>query len=277
MKAFPVHPYQLSDPARMAMGLRPLAGDQPLFAIDDQFDADLRARHRAFAAFGRRVVDALPGSEAGQGLILDLVEQETDQMIDVAGSLIWRAGQGVQDDLCLLQRVGDDWLLTAGCVTFPAFWCMADKLAGDVSFIHGPVPGFQKQLAGKVALLFDRMDQGQPLIRYNWSLSHLPDLCCLPEKAKGRAGLTFRPDGTWLRIERQSLTRLDDSHILFGIRTYIERLDSLTDTAWRQWLGRAMGVMDPEHIAYKGLSDWRDGLMTWSSQAGEYQSPDSDP
>ena len=138
-------------------------------------------------------------------------------------------GRLVQEDLCLLERAGDEGehVLTGAVLCFPASWTLAEKFMKPLVAIHGPVAVYDADIARRVQRLFDAIRPGQGLWRanallYNDAALHHP---------RTEAAPRVRPQGEapFIRSERQCLTRLPQSGaVVFSIHTYLIRVESLT-------------------------------------------------
>ena len=82
---------------------------------------------------------------------------------DPLGSL----GAVVQEDLCLLEKRGDEHVLIGAVLCFPASWLLAEKVGRPLSAIHDPVDEYDSGLAARVQRLFDGVQVGRPLWRMN--------------------------------------------------------------------------------------------------------------
>ena len=56
-------------------------------------------------------------------------------------------GQIVQEDICLLQKRGDEHVLTGAVLCFPASWRLADKAGRPLIGIHDTVPEYDSDIA----------------------------------------------------------------------------------------------------------------------------------
>ena len=143
-----------------------------------------------------------------------------------------RCGLRTQEDWCLMLRE-DTWRLRAAFVCFPSRWVLAEKVGATVAEIHDPVPGYREQLDGLVERALDRLRPGRSAWRLNWNIwddprlhqpMEDPDAHRWPLPAAGEVG-----ERLVLRLERQTLRRLSDDAVAFGIRVHQRRLSSLVD------------------------------------------------
>jgi dimethylamine monooxygenase subunit A len=250
--------------------------------IDDQFVPYLQRKAELLETNHLEVFASLPGSERAQQEILDrllshllqrfpeLYDRTSDQItirptnqtfnisdlepLDLAGRL-------VQEDLCVMQRSNDRYLLTAASLCFPSRWRLLEKLGRPLVEIHQPVPNYPDRLANPVDQFFDRLKPEYPAFRLNWSIAETPELFL-----QGQPNLEITSENAeqtlWIRVERQTLRRFDHS-ILFGIRTYRYPIAIL-----RNYPELAKGLLEivrslaPDMQLYKNIRPIREILLT---------------
>ncbi|MEX0367568.1 MAG: DUF3445 domain-containing protein [Ruegeria sp.] len=218
---------------------RPLPGIQPIsmedwLHRDDAFAAQMARRAELLA--GQRD-EVLAMDAAARPAALELLELVLAQVYPGARERVLRSDGVevkidrdrpldtlcllVQEDFCILQKRGDEHVLTGAILCFPASWTLSEKFMRPLIAIHMPVAGYDVDVARRVQRLFDGVQPGRPLWRYNalW----YPD----PELHQPRSVLAPRPasdrvDARYLRSERQSLLRLPQSRaVVFSIHTYL--------------------------------------------------------
>ena len=239
----PLAPWMDPRTARLP-GVLPVEGATWLVQ-DDAFAAQMALRDQLIAEIPQVVLGQMPGGQAAAEELYDLI---LTQLVTVAGYTVGaetvtrpdgvsvpldRAnplktlGRLVQEDLCLLQRAGDEHILTAACLCFPASWALSEKLGRPLTGIHRTVPVYQADLAARVQRMFDVIRVGQPLWRMNALVYVNPDL---HQPGYEGAPRTERRGGHYVRAERQTLLRLPQTGaVLFAIHTYVVRLDSLPE------------------------------------------------
>ncbi len=130
-------------------------------------------------------------------------------------------GHLVQEDFCLLEKHGDEHVMTAAVLCFPASWRLADKIGRPLGAIHDPVEEYDETLARRVQRLFDGVQVGRPMWRFN--LLHYADPALFQPKTRTeRGGPEYGTEFPYLRSERQSVLRLPKSlACVFSIHTYV--------------------------------------------------------
>jgi len=130
-------------------------------------------------------------------------------------------GQLVQEDFCLMEKQGDEHVLTGAVLCFPASWRLADKIGRPLTAIHDPVPDYDTQLASRVQRLFDGVQEGRPLWRFNVLRYAKPDLF-QPDAREETRILSEGDDYPFIRSERQCVVRLPETRAcVFSIHSYV--------------------------------------------------------
>lgn len=275
------------------MGLKPLKLEDWI-EIDDQFVPYLTRKKELLQHHYSEVFASLSGSETGQrevlDLLLDYLPQRFPQYYKRRGDLIenlliqqcWNiadfetkpldlAGRLVQEDLCLMQRNCEGYILIAASVCFPSNWRLEDKLGQPLARIHKPVPKYTEQLASPVNNFFEHLKVACPVYRLNWTIVDTPELFLRDSQNSRRLEeITVKNAGEKLviRVERQTLRRLEKSHhILFTIRTYIYPLLIVeTDRAIARSLSTAIQQMPSTIQNYKHLLSIQEILLDYLSK-----------
>ncbi|BCW87192.1 hypothetical protein sos41_03190 [Alphaproteobacteria bacterium SO-S41] len=244
------------------------------------------------------VVAALPGSEAAQREVLELLAaylrarfpglyRRDGDLIDVTAAgwrvdladetlaPIDRAARLVQEDLCLLQAGADGaYVLTAASLSAPNVWRLHDKLGQAMAGIHGPVPDYAEAMGTRVDRMFTHIRAELPVWRSNWSV--MTDAALYQPQPHDRSdarleGLDAGNAGERLviRVERQTLRRLPETGaILFTIKTHIDPLNALAGhDDLIAGLTRAVSDMPQGMTAYKALAPIRGALLGWLANA----------
>lgn len=126
----------------------------------------------------------------------------------------------VQEDFCIMVKDGEEYVLRAALLCFPAAWSLREKIEKPLTAIHKPVAHYDESLAKRVRRLFDCIRAGRPLWRDNRLFYNVPDLFYPATEANPRppAG----PNPKFLRSERQVLYRLPKSNaVVFALRSFV--------------------------------------------------------
>nr|WP_210254945.1 DUF3445 domain-containing protein [Methylocapsa sp. S129] len=283
-----LHTPYASGKSPFSIGLAPIDLAQWI-EQDERLPAQLALKEAILAQERAAAFDALAGSEAGQGEVLELLAAHLparypqtyrregnalrilpgDRLIALDGEpALLTASRLVQEDLLLMRRHEEGWRLVAGSLCFPSTWVLAEKLGRGMDAIHAPAPGYAGKMAGMVARIFDNLKVEQPVERFNWSI--YGDGRLRYNKSK-QDPLERFPSGqsvshAHIRVERQTLRRLPRSgDILFTVRVHVDPAAAFCDHAHGRELARALhdqlAALTPVQLAYKGLVEARERLL----------------
>ncbi|MAN45686.1 MAG: DUF3445 domain-containing protein [Alphaproteobacteria bacterium] len=266
MRAPPYLPF-LSGPPGLAPGLKPIAW-QGWLTPDSEAEAwlgpkrDLMRDRRAevFAAHGAEAEMAeaavLVLSALGQGIC----EGEWPTPLEAAAAEVF-------DDLCLMVR-GEDglWRLQAASLCAPTFWRLSDKMGEPLGGLHAPVPGADPDLVRRISRIFDGLQPGLILERFNWTVQ-AGEARFTPSSSPLKALAAETPedaalDMLYLRVERQTITKLPETGaVLFTIRIVMDPLRAaLAGEEAAEAFRAAWQGITPEMADYKGWAAY-DGLV----------------
>jgi len=228
---------------RKLPGVQPL-GDAGWLVVDDAFAGQMRLRDDLIGALQADVYAQEPSAEAAAQECLDLVLEacSANSTYDVGPRRVYRPdgvkvvvhrerplltiGRLIQEDICILQKRGDEHVLTGAILCFPSHWTLSEKIGRPLTRIHVPVASYDEDIARRVQRLFDGIKVGRPMWRANIlphaaGVLHHPKREAEPDPSDGKP-LRF------LRSERQVMTRLPESDaVIFSIHTFIWPKDTL--------------------------------------------------
>lgn len=253
-------------PYRTTLGLRRLDLADWLL-VDEHADAELARKRQLLSLRTDQVLRTNPTDDSGAAELLAEVRSALQahhpgrpRQVDPRLHPLHSAALLVQEDLCLLSRQKDVWVLTSACVCFPSRWQLNEKVGRSMAGIHRPVPEYDR-IAGPVDTFLDRLRPERPMWRTNWTLMDDPELF-QPE----RTDTDTSDPGAWIfRVERQALRLLPQSgRVVFTIRTYRRTLATIAarDPAAASDLAATLSTMSEEHAEYRS---WHDlpALMNW--------------
>jgi dimethylamine monooxygenase subunit A len=274
-----------TEPPWLTMGTRALR-DTPLFEPAGPESKELRRRKEQLLRSAHDEVSvALPAPEGpghdGRGLerpglerpglesavneVAQLVSRLAGARLDEEWPPLEAAALLVPDDLVVLVRQKDRWVMAAGVVCFPSHWSPPDKLGLPVAAIHGPVPRYADELRHRVDRFLDQLSVNRAVWRRNWTIHASPELHA--PRLVPTAG-PLAPPNHWLRSERQVLAVLPQSSgILFTIRTDQVPLAILKEQPeLAMGLAGALRATPPDLAAYRfgaldthRLANWLEG------------------
>jgi len=136
-------------------------------------------------------------------------------------------GRLVQNDFCILQKVGDEHVLTAASLCFPASWSLEEKFLKPLIDIHIPVKEYNEEIAKRVQRLFDGLQVSRPVWRFNALYYEEPDLF-QPRSVNQPRKRPAPNQVNYFRSERQTLIKLPETRaIVFGIHTFVIKIQNL--------------------------------------------------
>lgn len=283
----------LDPPYRMTMGLLPLDPAEWIL-LDEGFAADMAEKELLLAGRHGEVFAALPEGVGGGREVLarlcDYLPRRYPDHYAREGEALRRsdgvlfdprsplhpldlAGRLVQEDLCLMRATGESWILAAASLCFPTRWRLADKIGRPMAAIHEPVPGFAATLGAPVERFFNRLAPGKAVWRANWGLIDDPALFQPGGHFRAAVNTAITADNAgesvWLRVERQTLTRLPQSgDILFTIRILQETLGETAASPRRaERLAALIRSMPGDLKRYKSIPPFEAAVLAYLSRA----------
>ncbi len=235
------------------MGIRKL-GERSWLIVDQNLGSELSLK-KELSSDPEKIVFLTQDrtEEAGEN-VASLIKNYGVSLVESNVHPLERAGMSIQEDLCLMKRHSEGWILEAASLCFPSRWRIADKIGRNMTAVHGPVEGYEEILEKKVTAFFDRLGH-DPVWRRNWFV-HPDDSLYQPDRPVGGDPIIPSSDireKLFVRSERQTLRALDlPGWILFTIRVQQTPLKNLIDARGNEfieWLREA-----PEsHHRQKGL------------------------
>ena len=233
------------DPALRRMpGIQPVKTGEWL-QFDEAYDAQLAEKKRLIAHNPDDVLALDEGArDAAKELLLQVVEALRGRDgFKVTAAAVTRPDGGsigldftqplltlsqlVQEDFCILQKQGDEHVLTGALLCFPASWTLAEKFMQPLTLIHVPVDSYDGDMAKRVQRMFDMVRPEQPLWRAN-ALFYVDPTLYQPRSVTD-ARVPDNQAANYIRSERQTILRLPKSKaIVFSIHTYLILHKNLT-------------------------------------------------
>ncbi|MEL6289652.1 MAG: DUF3445 domain-containing protein [Pseudomonadota bacterium] len=182
-----------------------------------------------------------------------------------------RAARLVPDDLVIMRASPQGHRLVAAVLAFPSSWRLAEKFNQPMATIHAPVPGFADgtRNARMIERIFANLQPDVPAERFNWSLNRSGALYHPhSDHAEDAALFDQAEPAAWLRVERQTLRRLETPGcILFTIGVSVDPLVAIArdpnGPAHARRLAVQIDAMDDAEAAYKGLTASRHAVASW--------------
>ncbi|RDA94756.1 hypothetical protein CP533_6769 [Ophiocordyceps camponoti-saundersi (nom. inval.)] len=203
--------------------------------LESSYRERILQRQALYAEHGRRVVDALPGSELGQKELMEMVIQflcaryprhfelrdrtfvnhllGTEQHLDKVEPLRVLFNNVPEDFAIVLrdEKTGR-YLFRAGIICSAVGWSLGEKMGLSLSEIHKPVPDYKQKIAFSVDRFFSKLATSNPIQRASWGLEIGQPLFLPSTDADFRQRETQNPSlaaqDVHLRVDWQTLRRL---------------------------------------------------------------------
>ena len=139
-----------------------------------------------------------------------------------------------------------------------------EKHKQSLSEIHKEVPGYEK-IDSRVNNIFRNLPDKKVFERFNWSIFDSPELF-QPIGSKSLVEIkNINPEDLFLRVERQTLRRLENSRsILFSVRVHVDPVSSiLTNQQAVVDLIKAIQNLEEDMKSYKVILPFENKLIGW--------------
>ena len=200
------------------------------------------------------------GSIENQQALISFIQRKQPSLVEglqVANNneLLWQTSLRVCDDLCLLRETTKGYRLIAGSLCAPSAWSLASMLGKSVAQLHAPVPSLNHERASSIDRLLSHLSITKSFQRFNWGLKTTDCLALFPGTKP------FMPksfDDIYLRIERQTLTRISRFSVVFGIDVTVGKLTNVCaqEPSLRKLLINAYRKLSDQQLKYKGIVDF---------------------
>ena len=267
-------------PFSVTMGLRSL--DLALWIeIDENYESEIFLKQKLFKQNHNQVFASISRGLEGSYETLNLIQNhltvnfpsyfESADFSQDGKHPLEVASRNVQEDLVVMSKIEDQWVMTAASVCFPSRWDLTQKIGRNLHEIHAPVPEYEQRIGMATDVMFDKFTPDWPMWRINWTILDSSDLH-LPFSANSSLGksepLSSGEFGekTFLRIERQTLRALPESKdVLFTIKTYVASLAQVDaqDEHFRVNLAKTLLNVDEKTIEYKGWHSLWQNMKNW--------------
>lgn len=214
-------------------GVAPVQGNW--LHVDDAYSAQMARRAEVLAEHPDQVIYG-EGSPAAQEMFEVALAAAADLGFQHLGDSVRRPdgvhvhiraplltlGHLFQNDFVLMEAGPDGHVLSAAVLCFPASWTLAEKAGRPLDIIHDPVEEYDDQLARRVQRLFDGVQVGRPLWRFN-RLWYADAELYQPRSHAARRDIPATPSkANFVRSERQTIVRLRRTGaVVFAIHTYV--------------------------------------------------------
>lgn len=172
--------------------------------------------------------------------------------------------RSIQEDVCILRRRDEGWVLIAGSVCFPSHWSLKEKLGKTLNEIHSPVPQINEAIGDIVTKKMDEMIKFKSVERFNWTYSISGLLNRAYSRTPSPPITEDKVPHTFIRVERQTLRKINNGDIIFTIRTYLHLIEQICrDKDLCSGLLSAILTTPKDVLEYRGMTPHRDVLVKY--------------
>jgi len=168
---------------------------------------------------------------------------------------LWAISLACCDDICLMIEQEDSYALIAASVCAPSGWSLAKRLGSTLAILHAPIPKLNRQVGKSIQVLLSRLSSDKCYQRFNWGLKPAADLAIFPGQQYPQAASL---DDLFLRIERQTLSRISSKAIIFSIDVTTHHLSDVRETQPEVFalLAKAVQELTEPQRNYKGIGSY---------------------
>jgi hypothetical protein len=208
------------------------------------------------------------------GQTLDLDDDSTEPLLQLSYL--------IEEDFILLDEVAGTARITAASNAYSSSGRLVASVGHDMEWAHEPVPRLTQKLGGKIDRILGSVHAASPCERFNWQLTpmatvffphdnpHAANAAAMHDVVEelrrdpARAGELL-----WIRVERQTLSRLPESNaVAFSIHTYSDPLSCVqSDVDSVRAMLALLNNYSDERWKYSEMDIVREPLMIWLKAA----------
>lgn len=244
-----------SNPPTFEVGLKPIPVQSWLLP-DDQYKW-IEAKNRLLNEELSAVFAQIESSAEAQKEVFEIVSGLGFLSPYSSEPDLVRASRLVSDDLIIMQKIDQEWQVSAATLCSPTFFDANHAIGKSLSLLHGPIPTGSFDLSGRIARVFDNMPIDIVMERHNWTVQwsnerYTPNGQTLRDAANA-ADTSLAKQMVFERVERQTIRKLPKSGaVLFTIRVRLENLwDIIQDAAAKEAFINAWENAPQEVKTYK--------------------------
>jgi hypothetical protein len=183
-----------------------------------------------------------PGSfERTGSVIRSVITGQTLDLNDHSVEPLLQLSHLIEEDFMLLAEGGGIPRITAAANAYSSSGRLVASVGQDMQWTHEPVPQLTQQLGARINRVLRTVHPATPCERFNWQVTPMASVFfphtnphASNAAAMHQVAAELRDDATragellWIRVERQTLTRLPDSNtVAFSLHTYSDPLTSI--------------------------------------------------
>jgi dimethylamine monooxygenase subunit A len=282
------------------LGLRPIKPNEWIL-IDADYARIMQEKRERLVAFPRFYYRTLPSSLAAQyelrklviaHLVTDYPEhfEQTESVIkslstgiqcdlrDHSIEPLLQLSNVIEEDFMLIEEIDGTPRITAASNAYSSSGRLVASVGRDVEWAHEPVPNLTYRLGPRINRVLDSIHAASPCERFNWLLTPMsaiffphdnPHAANATAMHSIRDSLRQNPERAgellWIRVERQTLSRLPESQaVAFSLHTYSDPLSSLqSDVESVRAILALLRAYSEERWKYSEMDIVREPLIAW--------------
>lgn len=286
--------------AQFQLGLRPFTPDRWI-SIEPAYKANMREKRELLAAYPDRYYRALPTSLPAQRelrgrIVAHLLEDHARHFVrsgpvitcvdsncqfnldDESVEPLLQLSQFIEEDFMLIEELDGGALITAASNAYSSSGRLVASVGRAIDWAHIPVPGLTEMLGRRIDRIVGSVHAETPGERFNWQLTPMASIFFPrdnPHAANAAAMQTIlgalRADPRragellWIRVERQTLSRLPDSGaVAFSLHTYSDPLSSIAaDAESLRAMLALLRAYSPERLKYSEMDIIVEPVIAW--------------
>ncbi|HEV7432036.1 MAG TPA: DUF3445 domain-containing protein [Steroidobacteraceae bacterium] len=190
----------------------------------------------------------------------------------------------IEEDFMLIEEVDGSSLITAAANVYSSSGRLVASVGRAIDWAHALVPGLTDSLGRRIDRIIGSIHAAAPCERFNWQLTPMASIFFPrdnPHAANAAAmheiyeTLRASPDRVaellWIRVERQTLSRLPHSKaVAFSLHTYSDPLSSIQSDAEsvRAILALLRGY-STKRLKYSEMDIIREPVIAWLESAAQ--------
>ncbi|KIK63722.1 hypothetical protein GYMLUDRAFT_40781 [Collybiopsis luxurians FD-317 M1] len=277
-KARPYRPFRWS--YHQTMSLKKMDPDY-FVELESTYRERIAQRKALYKEHGKKIIDALPGSELACRELMEMVVQflcarypnqfQLDRRSGLLHNRILNTSYKLDEEdplVVLNENVPEDYLLTlpdpktglytmvAGVCCSALGWNVSTKIGKPLKDIHDVVPDYKEKMEFSMDRFFSKMPSDKPIQRGSWGLEIGQPLYLQPDDPhfalRNKQDPNLRLEDIFLRVDWQTLRRLPRSgSIVFNFKALFTPFTSFQNEPYIP------------HIALKVLKEGKRSILEY--------------
>ena len=193
-------------------------------------------------------------------------------------------GNLIEEDFMLIEEVDGSSRITAASNVYSTSGRLVASVGRAIDWAHEPVPRLTDTLGRRIDRIIGSVHSATPCERFNWQLTPLSSIFFPhdnPHAANAaamhgiyetlRANPERAGDLLWIRVERQTLSRLPDSRaVAFSLHTYSDPLSSIqSDVESVRAILALLRGYSAERLKYSEMDIVHEPVIAWLESAAK--------